>query len=88
MELHELDVADFRAGAPGHGYAVTRGHVRVCGLQIHAAEAARRQQNRARRDRMTFASVLVVDQGARNRAFVDQQVSDRGVALKADIRQR
>ena len=44
MELHELDVADFSAGAPGHGHAVTRRHVRICGLEIQAAwrPAARR----------------------------------------------
>ena len=72
MELHELDVADFSAGAPGHGHAVTRRHVRICGLEIHAAQAAGRQQDRACRDRMALAGILVVDHGARNGALVHQ----------------
>ena len=72
MELDEFHIRDDCPGPPGHGHAVTRRHVRICGLEIHAAQAAGRQQDRACRDRMALAGILVVDHGARNGALVHQ----------------
>ncbi len=35
MELHELDIADLRAGAPRHGDAVAGRHIGIGGIAIN-----------------------------------------------------
>ena len=52
VKLDELEIGDGGAGTTGHGHAVTRGDVRIGGVQVHFASAARRQ-HRDRRDHET-----------------------------------
>ena len=44
MELHELDIADLRAGPVRHGHAVAGGHIGIGGFAEHAAQPAGGQQ--------------------------------------------
>ena len=48
MKLDELHVGHGRAGAIGHGHAVARGNVRVGGVKINFAAAARGQERTER----------------------------------------
>ncbi len=87
MELHELDIANLGARAPGHGDAVSGGHVRVGGLEVHVSQTAGSEQDGAREDGTAFARHFVEDHGAADRAIVHQQVGDGGITLEADAGQ-
>ena len=65
MELYEFDVADLRAGAPCYGDTVTGGHVGIGGFEVDPAQAAGRQQDRARENRMAFPGLFVIQQRRR-----------------------
>ena len=60
MKLNELHVADFRSGAEGHSYAISRGYLGVRGVAIELSHTARGQQNRGTCN--IFGQSLLIDQ--------------------------
>ena len=50
MKLHELHVANFSAGAEGHGDAVTGSDGWICGVAVNLSQSARGEQDGAGTD--------------------------------------
>jgi len=64
MELNELDIADDRAGAPGHGDAVTGGDIGVRSFLVNPAKTARGKEYGASVDGVVLFITRVVGDGA------------------------
>ena len=64
MELNELDIADDRAGAPGHGDTVSGGDIGVRGFLVDAAKTARGEEYGAGVNGMVLFIARIVGDGA------------------------
>ena len=91
MELDELDVIDFGAGAPCHGDAVAGGDIGIGGLLEDAPEAAGGEQHGAGADVAQGAGFLVEDHRARrprSRVIGRQKVCNSRVTFKTNVGKR
>ncbi len=92
MELVELHVGHPAAGAPGHGDAVAGGAVRVAGVEIGLAGAARGQHHEAGAEQLHLLGVMVEDVGAhapvprQEQLAVGDQVHGHPVLEYVDVR--
>jgi hypothetical protein len=64
VELHEFHVAHPATGAPGHGNAIARGDIRVAGVEIDLAGAARGDHHETGQQGLDLAAGIIEDIGA------------------------
>jgi hypothetical protein len=77
MELDELHVDHLGTRTVGERVTVAGALPAVAGDLVGAADAARRQNDRLRREQLKAALLAVVGQRARGTPAVEQQLDDR-----------
>jgi hypothetical protein len=73
MELHELHIANFRAGPVGHSNTVAGCDTRIGSLFVHMAQASGGQLNSGSANRMQ-ASALVEQRQSDHATVFNQQI--------------
>ena len=91
MELDELHVGHAAAGAPGHGDAVARGHIRVAGVDVDLAGAARGEDHEARTEGVDASGLDIENVGAVAAAIapapgVRDEIDGDVVLVEVDVR--
>jgi hypothetical protein len=69
MKLDEFQIRQHRAGTIGHGHAVARGNIRIRGIKINLAGAARGQDHGLGGESLDFARVVIQDISAEHPVF-------------------